>query len=237
VAPFDVICQRRPDLVGRAAVNAERYVANQSYVQMTVLNGLGSAALSGDESHGDDDEYLMRPLPDAVSARGLVQAWIATKFEEASDPWWLTDFIALNVKPSVVTLALAYEFDEDKSKYLRKHNRRKEKKRAREEANTATIKTKREKTKQGSLKRVPWMAEETKALCDGIIQYSGGKWASIAHLSGLEQRANTHCKDRMRVLMRQYGSDDIVATAEKWIKDHYQDHHGSMASDDGEGSE
>lgn len=47
----DVICQRRPDLVGRAAVNAERYVANQSYLQMAVLNGLGRD-VSVDESHG-----------------------------------------------------------------------------------------------------------------------------------------------------------------------------------------
>jgi hypothetical protein len=81
---------------------------------------------------------------------------------------------------------------------------------------------KRGKPKPQITKRVAWSIKETTALCQGVIEYAGPKWAQISTAAELKQRTNVHCKDRMRVLMKQYESNDILDVAERWINEYNQ---------------
>lgn len=218
----DVLRERRPDLKGRGFSAAERYVGDQTYIQLAVLEGLCSGGPDGSEEEDDDDEYLSS-LPSPAESRGLVKSWIASKFDEHPDVSWLEGFFRKSVRPTVVTLALSYVFDEVRSKAAIKVHR----KRARAEADLSSesrVKARplpaRKKNKSGSLERVPWTDKETRVLCEGVVKYSAGKWATIAKLDGLELRTNMHCKDRMRVLVKQLDCDDAPEAAQCWLEEH-----------------
>jgi hypothetical protein len=151
------------------------------------------------------------------------------KFESEPDPFWITEFIETNVQPIITTLALSYDFDEDRSKAIQKTKKREEKKRQcnEESPDIAAIaivepSAKRGKSKLVLAKRVAWSIGETRALCQGVINFSGPKWAEISTAPELKHRNNVHCKDRMRVLLKQYGSNDLVEVAERWMNDFSQ---------------
>merc|ERR1711916_335514 len=94
-------------------------IAANIYVQLALELGLDSA--NGNEEEEDDEsEYEDESKrPSTAVARNVVQAWAATRFEQEQDRWWLRAFVAARVQPAVVTLALAYEFDVERSKATR----------------------------------------------------------------------------------------------------------------------
>ena len=151
-----------------------------------------------------------------------MQAWMAKRFKEEEDCWWLSSFVATRVRPAAIALALAYEFDVERSKAARLALSRKKKRQQQEEVNDPSVpkaeSTERKKLKSGALQRIPWSAEETAVLCRGIIEHGGGKWALIA--KKMARRTNVHCKDKARILLRQYGGENLVEAAEKFIKEH-----------------
>lgn len=61
--------------------------------------------------------------------------------------------------------------------------------------------------------------ERDRCMCQGVIRLSGAKWAEISEAPELKRRNNVQCKDRVRVLMKQYQSKDIIHVAERWLED------------------
>ena len=222
----EVLRDYRPELKGTRGVTAFKKISANIYVQLAVELGLDA---TGDEEHDEDDKddedesgYVdeSRRLS-ASMAREAVQAWVAKRFEEEEDCWWLSSFVATRVRPAAIALALAYEFDVERSKAARLRLSRKKKRQQQEEDDSEPpVSTERKKLKSGALQRIPWSAEETAVLCRGIIEHGGGKWALIA--KKMTRRTNVHCKDKARILLRHYGGENLVEAAEKFIKEHEQ---------------
>lgn len=190
------ISEECPDLQGRAIHGAEAHVSAKVCLQLAKINHLYKRKSSV-------------PLATAFKeARKCVKDFMVSKFESEANPFWVADYIATEVQPIITTLALSYDFDEDRSKAMQK--KREKRKRAPASA-----------TKRGT-KRVAWSVEESIALCQGVLKYSGAKWAEISTDPALNQRTNVHCKDRMRVIMKQYDSSDPLDVAERFINDSNQ---------------
>ena len=203
--------EERPELEGPALIGAESYVCTRVYLQLAKMHNLyereSGAALSAASKE----------------ARDCVKDWIISKFESEPEPWWISSFIANDVQPIVTTLALAYDFDEDRSRAMQKRKKRKEKKKRErvdadddDDGDSTVLPSKQAKAK---LKRFGWTTSETAALCQGVIRLSGAKWAEISEAPELKRRNNVQCKDRMRVLMKQYQSKDMIRVAEQWLED------------------
>lgn len=214
----EMLCKYRPELSGARGMTASKSIAANIYVQLALELGLDSASGNEEEEDNESEYEDESKRPSTAVARNTVQVWVATRFEQEQDRWWLHAFVAAHVQPAVVTLALAYEFDVERSKAARLGLLRKKRLHDEEEDAPSAESTERKKLKSGALQRIPWSADETAVLCRGIIEHGGGKWALIARK--LTRRSNVHAKDKGRVLLRQYGTDSLVEAAEKFIEEH-----------------
>jgi Myb-like DNA-binding domain len=202
-------------------------------VERDLLRANDDGGGGDDDGDGDEEssfEEMESRVPSFNAAREAVQVWVASCFDEHTDSWWRQEFISAQVKPAAVTLALAFEFDKDRSKSVRRGLKRKEQaaKRGRDDDDgegeegpppvplrpVPVREKKRTKTMDNALHRIPWTAEETQALCQGVLDHGGAKWAVICKANALSRRSNVHCKDRMRTLMRQY---DAKTLAEQYL--------------------
>lgn len=175
---------------GEPSVAASRNISRNLYIQLAVERDLLRA--NDDGGGGDDEdvessfEEMVSRVPSFNAAREAVQVWVASRFDEHTDSWWLQGFISAQVKPAAVTLALAFEFDKDRSKSVRRGLKRKERaaKRGRDDDDGEGEKgpppvpppvpvreKKRTKTMDNALHRIPWTAEETQALCQGVVEH------------------------------------------------------------------
>jgi hypothetical protein len=202
--------EERPELEQRALMGAETYISTNVYLQLAKARGLYK------RNKGIASSIASK------EARDHVKEWVVSKFDSEPEPSWISLFIVSDVQPIVTTLAMAYDFDEERSLTMQKRKKEKrEKKRERspDDGDDGEIISSSSKKEKRALKRVGWTARETTALCNGVIRLSGAKWAAISEAPELKRRNNVQCKDRMRILMKYYQSTDLIKVAEQWIED------------------